>query len=1113
MKNYVKYFLALVLLVVFVIPFNVFASEVTNVFINSENKLSFTKSGDYNVYQVYIKQGETQIDAFGHNAGGVSTYDLATRIASGCESNPDTCEYNYVGNYTLEIVALDTANSYVEVEETRTTKTIAYKTQFFNGDDYNHVDVVGNETKYTITLDPDNEIDDPQDISNLTFGQHVQLSSIESYGFTKLPKRLYYGWQYEEFNVTQNMTVSAAWEPLLTMSLNFNGGTLNGQGTFSKEGVGYAPSLSLENLLSAFGEDNEVIPPAGKELDYVTINGVQKAVDPEDGFMFSQDTEIVYYWKWSEGTVRHNVTFEDGFDNVLSTVEVADGQAVAQPANPVIGGLQFDRWKVGESNYDFSTPVTGDLTISAHWWFNYWATATPSEGGIVNLVGVGEKYEVYSSGYYNEGDLTTVEQQPVEGYVLKEWRIGSSDGTLIGTDPSANMYVQEDGNLKLRKSPETSGKHYYAIYEKAKVAVTFNTNGGTAIDTQYVIPGERATKPGLYDSTKEGYLVGGWYTNPELTNEFNFYTPVETAITLYAKWDVYLEEVRGTVNKPVDGFKADTNIVSEESNKYAFEANYWYLIDSSLGYPHLGENDVYEKDKEYEIRLTVVPKPGYAVDHYTRYFINGEETSCYGSAEDRQIRWTATEAKKVTDFNITGIVTPVEDKTFNNGNIRLNTEGLTIKNLFWTEESTGNQLKSTDKFVAGKRYILHVVFDTNYGYVLAENYDEGAISGSNGFLKSEFVNNFDALEMQIYYQAAGIPLSTPSLSISKINNNSITLKWNKSGTKFEVYQSLDNKKWSKVSTTTGTEYTASGLTFNKTYYFKVRATNGSKWSGYSKVVSKKIVPNKVSSISITGIGTGSVTFKYEKVAATGYEIYRSTDNKKWSLLKTITNNNTTQYTDKKLKANKVYYYKVRAYKTVSGKKIYGSFSSIITPRTAPTKPTFTLSLRDYNAMNLKIDAVGGATKYIVHKSLNGTNYSLVTELTKAGTIVQSNLEIGKTYYYRVKACNSQNNCSAWVVVSKMQTTLAPGFKLSTTSKKVTVTLTSVKEATGYEIYRSTSKNGKYKLVKTLLSTDGLSFINGTKKGTKYFYKIRSYKVVNNKKIYSPYSAIKNIKSK
>ena len=165
-------------------------------------------------------------------------------------------------------------------------------------------------------------------------------------------------------------------------------------------------------------------------------------------------------------------------------------------------------------------------------------------------------------------------------------------------------------------------------------------------------------------------------------------------------------------------------------------------------------------------------------------------------------------------------------------------------------------------------------------------------------------------------------------------------------------------------------------------------------------------------------------------------------------------------------------------------------------------------------MNIAVGSSKGATKYIVERSLDGKTYTLFDEITAKATLASLDQEVGKTYYFRVRACNSENRCSSWVTKSLKQTTKVPSFTLKTTSKKVTITLTSVNGADGYQIYRATSRRGKYSLIKEFTTEDELlQYINNTTKGRIYYYKVRSYKKVNETKVYSSYSSIKYIRSK
>ena len=72
----------------------------------------------------------------------------------------------------------------------------------------------------------------------------------------------------------------------------------------------------------------------------------------------------------------------------------------------------------------------------------------------------------------------------------------------------------------------------------------------------------------------------------------------------------------------------------------------------------------------------------------------------------------------------------------------------------------------------------------------------------------------------------------------------------------------------------------------------------------------------------------------------------------------------------------------------------------------------------------------------------------------------------------------------------------------------------ISNAQGYVVYRATSKNGKYKAVSTIKKGSTVSYTNKklTSKKT-YYYKVRAYRVVNGKKVYSGYSKVKGVKIK
>ncbi|MCI6815210.1 MAG: InlB B-repeat-containing protein, partial [Treponema porcinum] len=74
----------------------------------------------------------------------------------------------------------------------------------------------------------------------------------------------------------------------------------------------------------------------------------------------------------------------------------------------------------------------------------------------------------------------------------------------------------------------------YAKWTVNTYTVTFETNGGSAVDSQTIVDNGTATIPTA--PTKDGYVFAGWYTDTACTGEYDFSGVVTKNITLYAKW-------------------------------------------------------------------------------------------------------------------------------------------------------------------------------------------------------------------------------------------------------------------------------------------------------------------------------------------------------------------------------------------------------------------------------------------------------------------------------------------------------------------------------------------------------------------------------------------------
>ncbi|PGZ92275.1 Ig-like domain-containing protein [Bacillus sp. AFS029533] len=147
--------------------------------------------------------------------------------------------------------------------------------------------------------------------------------------------------------------------------------------------------------------------------------------------------------------------------------------------------------------------------------------------------------------------------------------------------------------------------------------------------------------------------------------------------------------------------------------------------------------------------------------------------------------------------------------------------------------------------------------------------------------------------------------------------------------------------------------------------------------------------------------------------ADGYEIYRSPSSTgTYSKVGTVSNENTTTFTNSSVTTGTTYYYKVRAYRTINGTKIYTSFTKNTSGKAIPTTPT-TLWVKKINttSMTLFWTKIDGASGYQIYRSTSSKGpFSLVGTTTSGSLNSFKNVKLvkGKTYYFKVIAYRTVN---------------------------------------------------------------------------------------------------------
>ena len=172
-----------------------------------------------------------------------------------------------------------------------------------------------------------------------------------------------------------------------------------------------------------------------------------------------------------------------------------------------------------------------------------------------------------------------------------------------------------------------------------------------------------------------------------------------------------------------------------------------------------------------------------------------------------------------------------------------------------------------------------------------------------------------------------------SLKASSVKTTEIKLSWKKvtGAKKYKVSYSTDGKTW-KTATTTKTSYTVKKLKSGTSYQFKVAAIAGENTGSNSSVLKTATKVSKVTLSSVKSSASKQMVVSWKTVnGASGYVVEYSTDkNFKNKKTATVKKGSSKKKTLKNLKSGTKYYVRVKAYKTVNGKKVYGSVSAVKT---------------------------------------------------------------------------------------------------------------------------------------------------------------------------------------
>ena len=297
-----------------------------------------------------------------------------------------------------------------------------------------------------------------------------------------------------------------------TFAKDINGATVASNSRFGVYFRGNFVTTDIFEIKDIFLNDEEL------EVEASNIKSAAQLNDPAEAFDWTVKNYAVLFATGEVGAVDKTPIAEK---------VVAGGLVTGAPVAKANYSLTIYTDSAHTTLFDPTTPITEEKI------FYYEYVGDPRTVTFVTTpsASVIEPMNVH----YNDLLTPPAEEPVLEGKAFKAWY---KDAELTTPWDFATEHIEE--NLTL-----------YAGYGDP-ATVTFNLNGGTfgegVANTKIVAIGNAVAMPEA--PTYGTYLFAGWYADAEFATAYNFATPVEGDITVYAKW---VEAVNVTLNLNYEG--------------------------------------------------------------------------------------------------------------------------------------------------------------------------------------------------------------------------------------------------------------------------------------------------------------------------------------------------------------------------------------------------------------------------------------------------------------------------------------------------------------------------------------------------------------------------------
>ncbi len=180
--------------------------------------------------------------------------------------------------------------------------------------------------------------------------------------------------------------------------------------------------------------------------------------------------------------------------------------------------------------------------------------------------------------------------------------------------------------------------------------------------------------------------------------------------------------------------------------------------------------------------------------------------------------------------------------------------------------------------------------------------------------------------------------------------------------------------------------------------------------------------------------------------------------------------------------------------------------------------------KNYHTVRLIWKKINTSKDYEIYRAEKKSGKYISVKKLKSGVYSDSKVKAGKKYFYKIKTTSNDGKViwSGTKEIYVKGTPNRPKLSIKKTKSKWTLTWGIIGDnSKGLQVYMKTSKKGKFVKVnevnklKKKRNKKGITGMSGSRssldKKVTYFFKVRTYAVVNGKKVYSRWSKVKKMK--